>query len=130
MRINLIDFQKYNDDRGNLVVAEFEKEIPFTVKRVYYIYGVSGDKKRGFHSHKSLEQIYICINGSCKVKLFDGKDEETVTLGDPSQGLYLGHNIWREIFDFDENAVLLVLASDVYRESDYIRDLTEFKNSL
>lgn len=128
--IKKISFQKHGDDRGNLVVAEYGKEFPFTVKRVYYIYGVDGDKKRGFHSHRNLEQVYIAIHGSCKVTLTDGTDTQTVTLSDPSEGLYIGHNVWREIYDFSEDGVLLVLASEVYKESDYIRSYEEFLKEL
>ncbi len=128
--IKKISFQKHGDDRGNLVVAEYGKEFPFPVKRVYYIYGVASDKKRGFHSHRNLEQVYIAIHGSCKVTLTDGTDTQTVTLSDPSEGLYIGHNVWREIYDFSEDGVLLVLASEVYKESDYIRSYEEFLKEL
>lgn len=125
-----IDFQKHGDDRGSLVVAEYEKEIPFLVKRIYYIYGVDDDKRRGFHSHKNLRQVYIAIHGSVKVMLDDGDRQETVLLDNPAQGLYIGHNVWREIFDFSKDAVLLVLASEKFSESDYIRNHDEFLASL
>ena len=125
-----IDFQKHGDDRGSLVVAEYEKEIPFLVKRIYYIYGVDDDKRRGFHSHKNLRQVYIAIHGSVKVMLDDGDKQETVLLDNPAQGLYIGHNVWREIFDFSNDAVLLVLASEKFSESDYIRNHDEFLASL
>ena len=125
-----IDFQKHGDDRGSLVVAEYEKEIPFLVKRIYYIYGVDDDKRRGFHSHKNLRQVYIAIHGSVKVMLDDGESQETVLLDNPAQGLYIGHNVWREIFDFSKDAVLLVLASEKFSESDYIRNHDEFLASL
>ena len=125
-----IDFQKHGDDRGSLVVAEYEKEIPFLVKRIYYIYGVDDDKRRGFHSHKNLRQVYIAIHGSVKVMLDDGERQETVLLDNPAQGLYIGHNVWREIFDFSKDAVLLVLASEKFSESDYIRNHDEFLASL
>ena len=125
-----IDFQKHGDDRGSLVVAEYEKEIPFLVKRIYYIYDVSDDKRRGFHSHKNLRQVYIAIHGSLKVMLDDGEKQETVLLDDPAKGLYIGHNVWREIFDFSQDAVLLVLASEKFSESDYIRNHDEFLTSL
>ena len=125
-----IEFQKHGDDRGSLVVAEYEKEIPFLVKRIYYIYGVSDGKRRGFHSHKNLRQVYIAIHGSVKVMLDDGEKQETVLLNNPAQGLYIGHNVWREIFDFSEDAVLLVLASEKFSEADYIRNHDEFLASL
>lgn len=127
MDIKQIDFQKHGDSRGMLVVAEYEKEIPFTVKRVYYIYGVGEHTSRGFHSHKNLQQIYIAIHGSCKVMLTNGKEKQVVTLDDPAKGLYIGHNVWREIFDFSHDGVLLVLASEKYSEDDYIRSYDEFQ---
>ena len=130
MDIRLIDFQKHGDDRGNLVVAEYEKEIPFIVKRIYYIYGVSDDKRRGFHSHKNLQQVYIAIHGSIKVMLDDGEKQETILLNNPEKGLYIGHNVWREIFDFSKDAVLLVLASEGFSEEDYIRTYSDFILSL
>ena len=130
MDVRWIDFQNHGDDRGNLVVAEYEKEIPFLVKRIYYIYGVSDDKRRGFHSHKELKQVYIAINGSLKVMLDDGKKQEIVTLDSPTKGLYIGHNVWREIYDFSKDAILLVLASEKYSEQDYIRNHDEFLSSL
>lgn len=125
-----IDFQKHGDDRGSLVVAEYEDDIPFIVKRIYYIYGVSDGKRRGFHSHKNLLQVYIAIHGNVKVMLDDGEKKETVLLDNPSRGLFIGHNVWREIFDFSEDAVLLVLASEKYSEIDYIRNYDEFLSSL
>lgn len=130
MDVRMIDFQKYIDDRGNLVIAELDKHIPYPVKRVYYIYGVTDNKSRGLHSHKNLQQIYIGIAGSCTVTLDDGKEKRTVRLDDPTKGLYIGHNVWREISEFSKDAVLLVLASEVYSESDYIRNYDEFLESL
>ncbi|MDE7372945.1 MAG: FdtA/QdtA family cupin domain-containing protein [Clostridia bacterium] len=130
MDIKPIDFQQHGDSRGMLVVAEYQKEIPFTVKRIYYIYGAEAQTRRGYHSHKNLQQIYIAIHGSCKVTLTDGTDTQTVCLDTPTKGLYIGHNVWREIFDFSSDAVLLVLASDTYSEDDYIRTYQEFQEWL
>ncbi len=126
MDIKKVSFQKHGDERGMLVVAEYQKEIPFPVKRVYYIYGVGEHTSRGFHSHKNLRQIYIAIHGSCKVKLTDGKEEQVVCLDNAAEGLYIGHNVWREIYDFSSDGVLLVLASDEYSEEDYIRTYEQF----
>ena len=130
MDIKMIEFQLHNDERGSLVVAEYQKEIPFLIKRVYYLYGSDSKTRRGYHSHKKLEQIYIAINGRCKVMLSDGKDNKIVQLDKREQGLYIGHNVWREIYDFSEEAVLLVLASEKYDESDYIRDYDSYLKSL
>lgn len=130
MNTQIIEFQKHTDDRGDLVIAEYDKEIPFIVKRVYYIYGVEKDKERGFHSHKNLQQIYIGIAGSCKVMLDDGNQTKTVVLDNPSNGLYIGNGVWRKIFDFSSDAILLVLASENYNEDDYIRSYDEFIESI
>lgn len=119
-------FQPHGDDRGQLVALEEFKEIPFEVKRVYYIYDTLSNVTRGYHAHKNLKQILICVHGSCKVKLDNGKEIKIVPLDKPYEGLYVDNNIWREMFDFSEDAVLLVLASELYDESDYIRDYNEF----
>ena len=130
MDIRMIHFQSHDDDRGCLVVAETMKEIPFDIKRLYYIYDVGKDKERGFHSHKRLKQVYIGIHGSMKVTLFDGKERKEVILDNPKQGLYIGHDVWRTITDFSPDAVLLVAASEHYSEDDYIRNYDEFVASL
>ncbi len=130
MDIKMISFQQHGDDRGNLVVAEFGKEIPFVTKRIYYIYGVSDNKRRGFHSHRNLKQIYIAITGNCKVMLTNGKETEEIVLNKPYEGLYIGHDIWREIYDFSADCTLMVLASDVFLESDYIRKYDEYIKDL
>lgn len=119
-------FPPHGDDRGQLVAIEQQKDIPFEIKRVYYIYDTLPDVRRGYHAHKNLEQMLICVHGSCKILLDNGKEKETVTLNDPTQGLYITHNIWREMFDFSSDAVLLVLASEYYCEDDYIRSYDDF----
>lgn len=118
--------QQHGDDRGQLVALEESKEIPFDIKRVYYIYDTLSDVRRGFHAHKTLKQLLICVHGSCKVLLDDGKEKETVLLDKPYEGIFIQSNIWREMFDFSQDAVLLVLASEIYDESDYIRDYGKF----
>lgn len=130
MDIKLINFQEYVDKRGNLVVAEYGKEIPFIVRRIYYIYGVPEGEKRGFHSHKRLRQVYIAIHGSCEVMLISGEDKKTTKLESPAQGLYIGNDVWREIYNFSTDAVLLVLASEEYSEDDYIRKYDKFIESV
>ena len=119
-------FQPHGDDRGQLVALEEFKDIPFQIKRVYYMYDTGADIVRGHHAHKSLEQILICIHGSCKVLLDNGIEKKVVPLEKPYEGLYIASNIWREMYDFSEDAVLMVLASELYDESDYIRDYDEF----
>ena len=119
-------FQQHGDDRGMLVALEEYKDIPFEIKRVYYMYDTKKDVHRGFHAHKSLEQILICIHGSCKVLLDNGTEKKIVSLEKPYEGLYIANNMWREMYDFSEDAVLMVLASEYYKEEDYIRDYNEF----
>lgn len=126
MQIIKYAFQQHGDDRGMLVALEEYGDIPFEIKRVYYMYQTKEGVRRGFHAHKSLQQILVCIHGSCKVLLDNGSEKKTVSLERPYEGLYVANNMWREMYDFSEDAVLLVLASEVYREEDYIRDYEEF----
>ncbi|MDO4304803.1 MAG: FdtA/QdtA family cupin domain-containing protein [Bacillota bacterium] len=119
-------FQPHGDDRGQLIALEENKDIPFCIKRVYYMYDTVKGVVRGKHAHKSLEQILVCIHGSCKVLLDDGREKKVVPLEKPYEGLYISNNMWREMYDFSEDAVLMVLASDYYNEDDYIRDYDQF----
>lgn len=126
MQVIKYAFQQHGDDRGQLISLEEYRDIPFEIKRVYYMYDTKAGETRGRHAHQSLEQILICIHGSCKVKLDNGKEQKIVFLEKPYEGLYIANNIWREMYDFSEDAVLMVLASDYYREEDYIRDYEKF----
>lgn len=128
MQVNKFFFPPHGDDRGQLVAIEEFKDIPFSVKRVYYIYDTKEGVRRGFHAHKKLEQILICVHGSCKIHLDNGTETEEVLLDKPFEGLYISNNMWREMYDFSEGAVLLVLASELYTEDDYIRNYDEFLN--
>ena len=119
-------FQPHGDDRGQLVALEEFKDIPFRIKRVYYMYDTGTGVVRGKHAHKSLQQILICIHGSCKVLLDNGRERKVVPLEKPYEGLYVANNMWREMYDFSSDAVLMVLASELYDEKDYIRDYQEF----
>lgn len=119
-------FQQHGDERGSLVALEEFNDIPFKIKRVYYMYDTKERVRRGFHAHKSLEQILVCIHGSCKILLDDGSSKKVIYLEKPYEGLYIPNNMWREMYDFSENAVLLVLASDIYKEEDYIRNYEDF----
>ena len=126
MQIIKYMFKPHGDDRGQLVALEEIKDIPFTIKRVYYMYDTVSGVIRGKHAHKSLQQILICIHGSCKVRLDNGTESKVVPLEKPYEGLYISNIVWREMYDFSEDAVLLVLASELYDESDYIRDYDDF----
>ena len=119
-------FQPHGDDRGQLIALEEFNDIPFRIKRVYYMYDTVANVTRGKHAHKNLQQILVCIHGSCKVRLDNGKEKKVVVLEKPYEGLYVANNMWREMYDFSPDAVLMVLASEVYKEEDYIRNYDEF----
>ena len=126
MQITKYIFPPHGDESGQLVALEEYKDIPFDIKRVYYIYETAEGVTRGRHAHKSLEQILICIHGSCMVLLDDGYEKEEILLNNPCEGLYVSNVMWREMYEFSPDAVLLVLASELYDESDYIRNYEEF----
>lgn len=120
------DFSRRGDSRGNLVAVETGLDVPFEVKRVYYIWGTGPGVTRGLHAHRRLEQALICLHGSVTIVLDDGSGRTEIRLDDPSKGLYIGVKTWREMKDFSGEAVLLVLASEHYDEADYIRDYARF----
>lgn len=118
----LIKFKDITDKYGHLTPIESKIDIPFEIKRIYYITKVEAGTTRGFHSHRKLHQVLICLNGSVKIKINNPNQEEIIELNDSSVGLYIGPYVWREMFDFTEGSVLLVLASEHYDEDDYIRN--------
>ncbi|HOI91863.1 MAG TPA: FdtA/QdtA family cupin domain-containing protein [Candidatus Rifleibacterium sp.] len=126
MEIKFYDLQIRGDDRGSLVVVEGLRDIPFEMKRVYYVFDTKMDVKRGFHAHKELEQVAVCVAGSCKFHLDDGKDTTEAQLDSPTKGLYIGKMMWHEMYDFSPNCVLMVFASQYYDEADYIRSYEKF----
>lgn len=115
---------EYN--RGYLVALEGNKEIPFDIKRVYYIFGTKPGVTRGEHAHRSLRQVVIAVSGKCKITLDNGTMREEIWLSRPEQGLVIDTMVWRVMTDFSDDCVLLVLASEEYNPSDYIRDYDEF----
>lgn len=126
MQIRKYVFEPHGDERGQLVAIEECRDIPFDVKRVYYMYDTVPDAIRGKHAHKCLQQILICVHGSCRVLLDDGTEKEIVILDKPNEGIYISNDIWREMFNFSPDAVLMVLASELYDENDYIREYDQF----
>jgi len=116
----------HSNRRGNLTVVENGKTLPFDVKRAYYLYDVPGGESRGAHSHRDLSQLIIAASGSFTVTLNDGKVKRSFFLNRPYQGLYVKPGIWRDLDDFSSGAVCMVLASDIYRKEDYIRNYDEF----
>lgn len=125
--INTISFPPLGDDRGSLVALEAHKTVPFDVKRVYYIFGTKPGVSRGFHAHRALQQVSVCVTGKCRMVLDDGQRREEVWLDSPTKGLLIGDLVWHEMHDFSPDCVLLVLASEFYDETDYIRSYDKFK---
>lgn len=128
--IEWVELPDFGDERGSLVVLESDKNIPFDVKRIYYIYGAKPDIPRGFHAHKELSQIAFCLKGKCKMLMENGIDKEEVWLDQPNKGLLIPPMVWHEMHDFSDDCVLLVLASDFYDESDYIRKYDDFIDEI
>ncbi len=130
MKIVKQHFHTNKNDTGSLTFLEAMRDIPFMVKRIYYIYDIAKEARRGFHAHKELEQYLICIHGECTILLDDGSEVREVNLNSPSEGLYVGPGMWREMHAFSHGAVLLVLASEYYDENDYIRKYQDFCNYI
>lgn len=130
MDIRKYTFPPHGDDRGQLVAIEEMKDLPFDIKRVYYIYDTLTDVVRGHHAHKCLKQVLLCVHGSCKIHLDNGHETAEVLLDKPNEGLYIENDMWREMYDFTPDAVLLVLASEYYDEADYIRNYDEFRKFI
>lgn len=126
MNIQIVYFQVHGDNRGALVALEEKRDIPFEIKRIYYMYDTKDGVRRGFHAHKNLRQAIFCPHGACTIRFDDGKQRIAVRLDSPTKGILVGPGIWREMFDFTEDAVLMVAASDYYDEKDYIRDYAQF----
>ena len=123
----IVDLDRHHSDRkGNLTVVENGRDLPFNVKRVYYLYDVPGGESRGSHAHRNLNQFIIAASGSFRVTLFDGVKRKSFFLNRPYRGLLVRPGMWRDLDDFSSGAVCMVLASDVYKADDYIRDFDEF----
>lgn len=127
MKIDFISLQVHGDERGALVSLERKNNIPFDIRRVYYIFDTKKGVTRGFHAHRKLKQVAIAVKGSCRFILDDGVERVSVILDNPTQGLLIDSFIWREMTDFTEDCVLMVLADMEYEELDYIRDYSIFK---
>lgn len=126
----IMEFKKISDTRGNLTPIEGTMDLPFSIKRAYYLYDVPSGSSRAGHAHKQLEQVLIAISGSLDIIVNDGKYEQRFHLNQPNFGLYMPKLIWRELENFSSNAVCLVLASQHYDESDYYRDYDSFHQDL
>ena len=128
--VQLVDIPQRGDVRGGLSVAELGGALPFVVRRVYWIHGTKPGVSRGFHAHKQLRQLCVCVAGSVRLSLFDGRREESVVLDSNSRGLLIGPGLWREMHDFSPDCVLMVFADSEYQESDYIRSKDDFVRTV
>ncbi|PRA28251.1 sugar 3,4-ketoisomerase [Pseudomonas poae] len=124
--IKLIEFDVLGDERGQLVVLEAMKNVPFEIKRVYYLTGTKAGVPRGFHAHKELVQVAVCVSGKCLMIMDDGVKKEKVWMSSPSQGVLIDRMMWHEMHEFSADCVLLVIASELYDENDYIRSYADF----
>lgn len=124
--VEWVELPDLGDERGSLVVAENNKNIPFDVKRFYYIYNVKPDVPRGFHAHRELMQLAFCVKGSFKMVMDNGIDKQEVYIDQPNKGLIIPPLVWHEMHNFSEDCIMLILASDYYDENDYIRDYDNF----
>lgn len=123
----MLSFKCNMDNYGSLVPVEAGGDIPFDIQRIYYIYDVEAGMRRGYHSHLDLQQALICVHGSVKILVKTPFEEENILLDDPTRALYIGPMVWREMYDFSPDAVLLVLASKHYDVNDYIRNYAEYE---
>ena len=130
MKSQLVQLQKKGDDRGSLVVLENNQEIPFEIKRVYYLCETKAGIRRGFHAHKTLQQMAVCVRGSCDFLMDDGYNVEIVSLNNNHTGLMLPPMVWHEMFNFSPDSVLMFLANGFYDEAEYIRSYQEFTTEI
>jgi dTDP-4-dehydrorhamnose 3,5-epimerase-like enzyme len=125
---NIVQLPKVHNRAGNLTALENNINIPFDVKRIYYLYDVPGGVERGGHAHKELQQFIMAVSGSFEVLIDDGTNRKIVNLDRPYIGLHITPGIWRELLNFSSGSICLVLASEKYDENDYIREYKEFKD--
>ncbi|HKT27255.1 FdtA/QdtA family cupin domain-containing protein [Dyella sp.] len=126
MQIQRVQLQQHGDERGMLVALEKDRNVPFEIRRVYYLFATKNRVHRGQHAHRHLNQLAVTVRGSVTFLLDDGSGPVEVVLDDPSQGLLLGSMVWREMYDFSEDCVLMVLADQLYDPADYITNYDEF----
>lgn len=130
-KIQMLEFPQLGDERGHLVVLEAHKDIPFDVKRVFYIYGSDHKAIRGQHANKKSQFVLINVAGTSKVKIRDGEGNEAIfCLNRPHTGIYLPEMIWKEMYDFSEDSVLLCLSNEYYDSEEYIRDYQDFEQEI
>ncbi|NNE04389.1 MAG: isomerase [Xanthomonadales bacterium] len=126
--VSLCRLKFITDLRGDLSVTDVEKEVPFTIKRIFWVYNVPSEHVRGAHGHRKLHEFLVCVKGSVSVVVDDGQNREELVLNDPSTGLHLPPRVWRSLYKYSTDAVLLVMASHEYDPGDYIRNYEEFQD--
>lgn len=130
-KVRMLEFSQLGDERGHLVVAEGGKDIPFSIERVFYIYGSDADVVRGQHANRKTEFVLINVAGTSKVKVKDGRGNEAIfSLNRPHTGIYIPTMVWKDMYDFSEDSVLLCLASEHYNSEEYIRDYNEYCRAI
>jgi dTDP-4-dehydrorhamnose 3,5-epimerase-like enzyme len=127
---SLIDLAVRGDERGSLIALEAGKDVPFEIRRTYYIFGTREGVSRGFHAHRRLSQLLVAVSGRCRLVVDDGKERAEILLDRPNRGLIISGLIWREMHDFSPDCVLMVAADQPYNPSDYIRTFADFKQAV
>lgn len=122
----LFDFEIHADDRGNLTSLSNNKEIPFEIKRIYYTWNMPNSAIRGGHAHRELDEVMVCLHGSCDFVLDNSKEKITITLDKPNKGLYVPAHVWRDFRNFSPDCVVILIASDYFHPEDHVKDYTEF----
>jgi len=125
---HVLSLSKIHNPAGNITIVEGENNVPFNLRRIYYLYDIPGGESRGGHAHKELQQLIVAASGSFEVLLDDGINKKIVRLNRPDFGLLVVPGIWRELFEFSSGSICMVLASHKYDENDYIRDYNIFSN--
>ncbi len=125
--VRIIELPKILDERGNLSFFESENQIPFSIERTYWIYDVPGGEQRGGHAYKTIQEFIVALSGSFEVVLHDGKKEKKITLNRSYRGLYIPNRIWRHMENFSTNSLALIVADELHKEEEYIRDFNQYK---
>lgn len=129
-KYKILEFPDMGDERGNLVVVEGEKMVPFKINRVFYIYGSDDTVIRGQHANRESQFVLINVSGTSKVRVTDGREEAIIELNKPRMGLYISTMLWKDMYDFSEDSVLLVLTNTHYNGKEYIRDFDEYLKEM